>query len=256
MNEDFNQSNVKRFSGFSDCYDKNRPQAPMAVVEILNMYLGKKPGLVVDMGCGTGLSTFIWRDFADKVIGVEPNEDMINIAEKNRTEFKIKNIDFKYGLSNQTGLESGSADIVTCSQAFHWMEPQSTIREVVRILKKGGIFAVYDCDWPPSINQELEIEYKKLMKCTDELFEKINNEDVKVKKWNKEKHLENIQKSNAFVFTREIVFHNKEKCDADRFIGLALSQGHLQTVIKFLNQEINPLIERFKSRVENIFRGR
>ena len=250
------KNNLNRFSGFSDCYDGNRPQAPKVIVEILKNYLGRSPEIVVDIGCGTGLSTFVWADAAGKVIGIEPNEDMISKARENLKSSKKKNIQFIKGLSNDIPLDKGTADIVTCSQSFHWMEPKSTILEAARILKKGGIFAAYDCDWPPAINSSLEKAYIKLMKDSNELFKNIKDQAAFVKKWDKEKHLENIQASNAFDYSKEIVFHNFEKCDAERFIGLALSQGHIQTLIKFSENEIKPMIEIFKNEVISVFNNR
>ena len=44
----------------------------------------------------------------------------------------------------QNRLEDSSVDIVTCSPSFHWMNPETTINEVSRILKDKGVFAVYD----------------------------------------------------------------------------------------------------------------
>jgi hypothetical protein len=32
----------------------------------------------------------------------------------------------------------------TVSQAFHWMDPTATLAEIARILRPGGLFAVYD----------------------------------------------------------------------------------------------------------------
>jgi SAM-dependent methyltransferase len=40
--------------------------------------------------------------------------------------------------------------LVTCSQSLHWMEPEPTFAEVARILRRGGVFAAYDYDWPTS----------------------------------------------------------------------------------------------------------
>ncbi|MDF2504683.1 class I SAM-dependent methyltransferase [Clostridium sp.] len=155
--------------------------------------------------------------------------------------------------SDNTGLEDGCADVVTCSQSFHWMNPKTTIPEVERILKKGGVFAVYDCDWPPVCNWEAELEYKKL-------FEKVNNiesSNTKIKdsfiKWSKDNHLSNIKNSNKFRYVREIVFSNSENCSAARFINLALSQGGLQSIIKNEISEINPYLIDFKNNIKNIF---
>lgn len=44
---------------------------------VLN-YLGYKPEQIVDLGCGTGLSTLVWACKCDNIIGIDPNEE-INI---------------------------------------------------------------------------------------------------------------------------------------------------------------------------------
>ncbi|GJM69351.1 hypothetical protein HMSSN036_15670 [Paenibacillus macerans] len=44
------------------------------------MYLGRAPEYVADVGCGTGLSTMIWLKHAERVIGIEPNDDMRGVA--------------------------------------------------------------------------------------------------------------------------------------------------------------------------------
>jgi len=240
-------NNVERFSGFADIYDKYRPEPPTIVIEILLNYLQQEPSVVVDLGCGTGLSTFIWQDFAEKVIGIEPNLDMINRAkEKIGDSAEVNNVFFQQGISNNLKLESNSINIITCSQSFHWMEPVSTLEEVARVLKDGGIFAAYDNDWPPSVDWVVENEYIKLLEKVNKITDEMPQEQGKAKQWNKGEHLKRIKESNKFRFTKEIVFHNKEKCDAERYIGLALSQGALQTVLKKGISELDHDIEEFK----------
>lgn len=56
------KQNIDRFLGFQDEYDRYRPEAPQLVTELLTNYLGCRPALVADIGCGTGLSTFLWRE--------------------------------------------------------------------------------------------------------------------------------------------------------------------------------------------------
>ncbi len=69
----------------------------------------------------------------------------------------------------------------------------------------------------------------------------------KFRKWDKEGHLQNIESSGYFRFVREIVFSNREGCDAERFINLAVSQGGLQSVLKQKPGLIAARLEQFKS---------
>ncbi len=256
--------NVERFSGFEEEYDRYRPAAPRLVVEILTKHLGRKPTVVVDLGCGTGLSSFIWQEHADRIIGVEPNDDMIGKArEKLRRLGGADRLSFVQGYSNQLDLEGESADILTYSQSFHWMEPQSTLKEAARVLRRGGIFAAYDCDWPPTVHWEIEDHYLRLMDRVEAITAApTGQKDIvtksTVKKWRKEDHLKNMNESGVFRFTKEIVFHDRQPCDAGRYIGLALSQGGLQAVQKAgpaFAAGLNEEIAAFRERAEKFFRG-
>ena len=103
--------------------------------------------------------------------------------------------------------------MVTCSQSFHWMEPASTIAEVSRVLRHGGVFAIYDYDWPPIIDWVMERDYKKLIDGCNELLRQAPEEN-RVKQWDKRKHHSNIIESARFRFSREIALHSWEKSDA------------------------------------------
>ena len=50
-------ANANRFSGFADLYDKVRPTPPAVLADLITTYAGGQPGVTVDLGCGTGLST-------------------------------------------------------------------------------------------------------------------------------------------------------------------------------------------------------
>ncbi|MBA9084860.1 ubiquinone/menaquinone biosynthesis C-methylase UbiE [Fontibacillus solani] len=250
-------NNVERFSGFAAIYDQHRPEAPEAIVSILTDYLEHRPDLVMDVGCGTGLSTLIWRDHAEQIIGVEPNDDMRSKAEdKLSVTNNAGHITFVQGYSNQLDTPDESVDIITCSQSFHWMEPVSTLKEGQRVLKQGGIFAVYDCDWPPVVNWRLEEEYLHLIQQADALIAQFTEKESQAVKRNKDEHLQALRNSKAFRYTREIVFHHIERCDAERYVGLALSQGGLQTVFKLGLEQLNPSIETFRTNAQQFFNGK
>ncbi|MHA7965184.1 class I SAM-dependent methyltransferase [Paenibacillus sp. CAU 1782] len=258
MLEEIRQSNVQRFQGFGQLYDQNRPAAPTEIVRILTSYLGGRPRSVADVGCGTGLSSWIWLEEADRITGVEPSDDMRAVAlAKWEANGGPGHLQFVPGLSHDLNMPDGSVDIVTCSQSFHWMEPESTLAEFARVLRPGGIFAAYDCDWPPVLDWRLEQAYLALTTQADETAERLGKlgEREPAHKWSKERHLENIEKSGLFRYVHEIVFHNREIFDADRYVNLALSQGGLQTALKLGASDLLQAADQFRKLAEDVFDG-
>ncbi|MCX7772266.1 MAG: class I SAM-dependent methyltransferase [Clostridia bacterium] len=253
--EKVNLNNIERFSGFSDTYDAYRPEAPEEICRILLDYLGRSPELVVDLGCGTGLSTTMWRTRAQRVIGIEPNDDMRRKAVEKLSALSTSNVSFMKGYSHETCLLDQSVDILTCSQAFHWMDPQATLCEANRILKDEGVFAVYDCDWPPCVDWICEKAFSELVLDVSTMLDERMPEQERVRIWNKGDHLKNIQGYGSFRFCREIVFHSKEYCDSKRFIGLALSQGCIQSGLRHFREEVEARLLSFTEVVESRFKG-
>jgi ubiquinone/menaquinone biosynthesis C-methylase UbiE len=222
-------ANVERFSGFADIYDQYRPRPPQHVLDMLiQLRRTEKPDCMVDLGCGTGLSTIVWQAYADQIIGIDPTADMLAHARQNNA---APNIDYRQGFSHATGLPDKSADIVTCSQALHWMEPDSTFAEVARILKPDGVFAAYDCDWPPTVDWQAEAAYIECHVRARQI-DQAHQLSARVQSWRKEEHLQRLEASKQFRYVREMVMHAQDQGDAQRFVGLLLSQGHLRTLFK------------------------
>jgi len=249
--QDSKRLNADRFLGFADIYDAARPQCPQYIIEIAEKYLGGRPNLVADLGCGTGLSTLIWTEVSRHTVGVEPSSDMIEIARGKIGN--CSNIEFVQGFSNDTKLTGECADVVTCSQSFHWMEPKSTLSEVNRILKPGGIFMVYDCDWPPVCNWKAELSYQNLLDFVAEIESANPQLKEAYVRWDKNNHLNNIKNSGYFTYAREIVFANREPCTAERFITIARSQGGLQAILKKKPELISQQLNQFESSIKHIF---
>jgi ubiquinone/menaquinone biosynthesis C-methylase UbiE len=206
---------------FSAGYDAHRPAPPIALVELLSLAAQvERPRLVVDLGSGTGLSTRVWADHADEVVGVEASAEMRARAEEATS---VPNVRFVEAFADATGLPDGAADIVTCSQSFHWMEPDPTLAEAVRILRPGGVFAVYDYDWPPVVHWEIE-----------RAFNHVRHSSVshRVGNLRKERHLETLDASGLFRYTREALVHSRERGNADRIVGMILSLGTLSVALK------------------------
>jgi len=222
-------ANIERFAGFADIYDQYRPAVPVVLIDLLTQLIHvPRPALVVDLGSGTGLSTRVWADRADRVIGIEPGDDMRHQAELRSAQ--LGNVEYQSGLSTATGLPDACADIVTVSQALHWMEPIGTFNEVARILRPGGIFAAIDNDWPPTIDLEAEALYDIFNERVEHIMaERQYNREIKG--WPKSEHFARITASGHFRRVKELAVHSVEQGNAERMVGLALS-GALQTLLK------------------------
>ena len=239
------KNGYERFLGFADIYDEGRPHLPGKAIEILKRYLNNEIEVIVDIGCGTGNSTEICTDYADKVIGIEPSEDML----KKAREKENSKLTFLKGYGNNTGLESNIADIVICSQAFHWMEPDSTIKEVSRILKKGGIFAVIDADTFPVIDLRIEKENSDIQDTIETLDKKQN-----LIIYPRSQHLKNMINSNQFQYCKEICFCNEVLYDRERFEKYVYSKGGMQNAIKNNYEPVISKLEGFNNMLNDLFK--
>src|SRR5438876_6069096 len=226
------------WTGKASSYDRARPTPPPALLDLLTQLIQMPhPALVVDFGSGTGLSTAIWGERAEQVIGIEPNADMRKEAIHNvEDDSYAAHIEYREGLAHQTGLPDGCADIVTAAQSFHWMEPTATLAEIARILRPGGLFAAYDYDSPPAIHWELDLLAQEVGKRLVELVrERGLTHSLKI--WSKEQHLERMRESAHFRFTREVLLHHIEQGDAARFLEMMRSNAFSHQ-FQFTEQEI------------------
>jgi SAM-dependent methyltransferase len=237
---------MERWSGFADQYARFRPAPPKILAGILIRMAGVvRPDLVVDLGSGTGLSTRYWEARAQRVIGVEPSKDMRAQAVAD-TDLD-SNVSYRDGYGNVTGLDEGSADIVTCAQSLHWMEPLSTFTEAARILREGGVFAAYDYDWPPLTGSW------QVGQAWDEVLSRVLDleREMPVEKsvtaWDKPGHLKRMRESGMFRYVHEFAVHHIDEGNTERFIGLLLSQGGVMTQLKAGKSEEDLGLDRFRA---------
>lgn len=136
------QDPTERFGNRVAAYVAARPDYPAALAALLMERLQLRPPChVVDVGCGTGLSSRPFVDAGCTVTGVEPNAAMRAAAARafaGDDRFTVVG-----GRAEATTLAAVSADLVVAGQAFHWFEPDAFAREVRRVLRPGGAVALF-----------------------------------------------------------------------------------------------------------------
>ena len=131
----------KRFANRGEYYDMYRPNYPKALLRYFVNELAFSPeSVVADIGSGTGMLSELLLGNGNLVFAVEPNDEMRSIAEAKLSTYRgFKSVN---GSAESTTLPSGSVDLITAAQSFHWFVPDEARAEFRRILRLNGWVAL------------------------------------------------------------------------------------------------------------------
>ena len=110
----------RRFSATVEDYRRYRPNYPDALIDWIAQQTGARPGeTLVDIGCGTGISARQLAERGYRVIGIDPNEDMLRAAKGESGE-----ADIDYILADAEEFDIGERRVraIVGGQSFHWFD--------------------------------------------------------------------------------------------------------------------------------------
>ncbi|MFC1722673.1 class I SAM-dependent methyltransferase [Nanoarchaeota archaeon] len=104
-------------------------------VRAIRKYKGKEVDAILDLGCAEGLMLKGIKKHvkAGKIIGVDYNIDLIRMRKGNK-------VPLVQGDAHAIPLRDGSVDVVVTTAVIeHVRKPLKVMKEIKRVLKKGGI---------------------------------------------------------------------------------------------------------------------
>jgi ubiquinone/menaquinone biosynthesis C-methylase UbiE len=110
-----------------------------------------QPESILDIGCGTGrlLRKAAKRWPKARLTGADPAEGMVKEARR-----MTPGAEFQVSLAESLALPDGYADLAFSTASFHhWQDHQQGVRQIVRVLRPGGIFVLVDILMPLGIGK-------------------------------------------------------------------------------------------------------
>jgi SAM-dependent methyltransferase len=142
MDDRFGFDPATVFDPVATAYHDARPGYPDVLYDSPQELVGALRGqAVADLGAGTGIATVALAARGANILAVEPSLAMLGRLDLASVSARAEALP----------LRSASQDLITCAQAWHWVEPSQAVPECVRVLRSGGHLALW---WNVSDSEE------------------------------------------------------------------------------------------------------
>jgi SAM-dependent methyltransferase len=147
---------AESFGSDAERYDRSRPRYPQALIDRV---VAASPGHeMLDVGCGTGIVARQFQAAGCRVLGVDPDERMADIARRLGVTVEIA----RFEAWDPVGRVF---DAVVAGQTWHWVDPIAGAAKAAQVLRPGGALAVF---WnvsqpPPRLAEAFAAVYRRVM---------------------------------------------------------------------------------------------
>lgn len=125
------------FSDHAALYSRYRPVYPPALYRFLAQ-CAPTQNLAWDCATGNGQAALGLAEYFDKVVATDASA-----AQLEQSVLHLR-VDYRVAAAEQAPFADHSVDLITVAQALHWFELEAFYREVQRVLKPGGVLAVWN----------------------------------------------------------------------------------------------------------------
>ncbi|MDI2130660.1 class I SAM-dependent methyltransferase [Yinghuangia seranimata] len=125
---------AESFGADATRYDRARPRYPDEVVQ--RIAAAAPEGDILDVGTGTGIAARQLRAAGRRVLGVEPDPRMAEVARGLGLEVDVATFE-------DWDPVGRTFSAVVAAQAWHWIDPVAGAAKAARVLHPGGVFAPF-----------------------------------------------------------------------------------------------------------------
>ena len=175
---------VYAYRSFS--YDGERKLSKQLIDGTAEQITLPEGGVGLDIGCGSGALTIACakRNPQGKMVGIdrwgkEYASFSLPLCEKNAAAAGVKNASFRRGNAVKLDFPDESFDAVTSNYVYHNItgaDKQALLLETLRVLKKGGTYAIHDL-MSPGRYGDMQAFVQKLRDMGYERVELIDTTD-------------------------------------------------------------------------------
>jgi SAM-dependent methyltransferase len=213
------RARAESFGGVAEAYDRFRPAPPAALLDAL---AALAPARVLDVGCGTGKVARGLMARGLDVLGVETDERMAHVARAHGVEVEVAPFE-------DWDARGRRFDLITCGDAWHWIDPARGWRRIGEVLAHGGQVARF---WT-------EHELAEPMRSTL---------DAVLREWAPELLAPPPHATDDDPRTRRQTFEESRRYGADEWVGLMGTISFVQTLApehrEALERELHAAVER------------
>ncbi len=128
----------RSFDQMVELYARARGAPAPELLDALAAYV-PAPADALEIGCGPGNASLPLLERGFRIHAVELGENLAAYARERLAAFPFT---VEVGKLEDASLQPASVDLVVCSSAFHWLDRERALRQVVKVLRAGGALAL------------------------------------------------------------------------------------------------------------------
>ncbi|GAB4447104.1 MAG: hypothetical protein OHK0036_00930 [Bacteroidia bacterium] len=153
----------------------------------------KKTDYCLEIGCGSGLFTEkVFNKTNARIMAIDLSPDLLELARKKQLPSDF--VEFREENAMQLSFKDETFDVVYGSSVIHHLEMEQALKEIYRVLKKGGRIVFAE---PNMLNPQIFIQ-----KNVPYIKEKMGDspDETAIVRWKLKKQMQKIGYKNVNIF--------------------------------------------------------